>query len=99
MATFVCFLNWTDQGARAAKDSGKRYQAAKSMAEKLGGRMISAYVTTGQYDIVATVDMPSGEAMLKLAAAIAATGNARTTTVRAFTPEEFSRLAAEVPTP
>jgi uncharacterized protein with GYD domain len=99
MTTFICYLNWTDQGAKSAKDSGKRYQAARNMAEKLGGKVISAYVTTGQYDVVATVDMPNGEAMTKFATAISATGNARTTTVRAYAPEEFSKLAAEAPTP
>lgn len=98
MATFICFLNWTDQGAKAAKDSGKRHQAARNMAEKLGGKLISTYVTTGQYDVVATVEMPNGEAMAKLAAAIMQSGNARTTTVRAYSPEEFGKLAAEAPT-
>ena len=67
------------------------------MAEKLGGRLLSAYVTTGQYDVVATVEMPNGEAMVKFAAAVSASGNARTTTVRGYSPEEFFKLAAEVP--
>jgi uncharacterized protein with GYD domain len=97
MATFICYLNWTEQGAKSAKDSSKRYQAARIMAEKLGGKLLSAYVTTGQYDVVATLDMPNGEAMTKLAVAIAASGAARTTTVRAFTPEEFTKIASEVP--
>jgi uncharacterized protein with GYD domain len=99
MPTFICFLNWTDQGAKTAKESGKRYQAARNMAEKLGGKVLSAYVTTGQYDVVATVEMPNGEAMVKYASAVSATGNARTTTVRGYTPDEFSKLAAEAPTP
>jgi uncharacterized protein with GYD domain len=98
MPTFICFLNWTDQGARNAKDSGKRSQAAKAMAEKLGGRLLSVYVTTGHYDVVATIEMPSGEAMAKYAAAIAASGNARTTTVRAYAPDEFAKLVADAPT-
>jgi uncharacterized protein with GYD domain len=98
MPTFICFLNWTDQGAKNAKDSPKRAQAARSVAEKLGGKVLSAYVTTGQYDVVATLEMPNGEAMVKFASAISASGNARTTTVRAYTPEEFGKLAAEVPT-
>ncbi len=98
MPTFICFLNWTDQGAKSAKDSGKRYQASKSMAEKLGGKLLSAYVTTGQYDAVLTLEMPNGEAMVKFASAISATGNGRTTTVRGYTPDEFSKLAAEAPT-
>lgn len=98
MATFICFLNWTDQGVKNIKETGKRYQATKNLAEKLGGRLLSAYVTTGQYDVVATFEMPNGEAMTKLATAISASGSARTTTVRAFLTEEFKELAAAAPT-
>lgn len=98
MPTFICFLNWTDQGARTAKDSGKRSQAGRNMAEKLGGKVLSAYVTTGQYDVVVTVEMPTGEAMAKFVTAIGASGNARTTTVRAFPPDEFAKIAADAPT-
>ncbi len=97
MPTFMCFLNWTDQGAKAAKDVNKRHQAAKALAEKLGGKLLSSYVTTGQYDIVATLEMPDGDAMLKFASSVSAGGNARTTTVRAYSPDDFSRLAAEAP--
>jgi uncharacterized protein with GYD domain len=97
MPTFICFLNWTEQGAKGAKDATKRHQATKAMAEKLGGRLLSAYVTTGQYDVILTFDFPDGQAMIKIAAAISGSGSARTTTVRAFSPEEFSKLAAEAP--
>jgi uncharacterized protein with GYD domain len=95
MPTFMCFLNWTDQGAKNAKEASKRFQASKTMADKLGGKLLSAYVTTGHYDVVLTLEMPNGEAMIKFASAI---GNARTTTVRAYTPDEFSKLAADAPT-
>ena len=98
MPTFMCFLNWTEQGAKNAKEANKRFQASKSMAEKLGGKLLSAYVTTGHYDVVLTLEMPNGEAMIKFASATFSSGNARTTTVRAYTPDEFSKLAAEAPT-
>jgi uncharacterized protein with GYD domain len=97
MPTFMCFLNWTEQGAKKAKEANKRFQASKSMAEKLGGKLLTAYVTTGHYDVVLTLEMPNGEAMTKFASAIFGVGNARTTTVRAYTPDEFSKLAAEAP--
>jgi uncharacterized protein with GYD domain len=97
MPTFMCFINWTDQGAKTAKDTGKRSQAAKQLAEKLGGKLLSVYVTTGQYDVVATVEMPDGNAMAKYVAAVAASGNARTTTVRAFAPDEFAKIVADAP--
>lgn len=99
MPTFICLMNWTDQGAKSAKDAVKRQQAGKSIAEKLGGKLLSGYVTTGQYDVVVTLEMPNGEAMVKFTSALAASGNVRTTTVRAYTPEEFSKLAADAPTP
>jgi uncharacterized protein with GYD domain len=98
MPTFICFLNWTDQGAKNAKDAGKRYQASKALVEKVGGKMLSAYITTGQYDVVVTLDMPDGEAMTKYAVALSAAGNVRTTTVRGWPPEEFAKLAANAPT-
>ena len=54
-------------------------------------------MTTGQYDVVLTLEMPNGEAMAKFASAISGSGNARTTTVRAYAPDEFSKLVAEAP--
>jgi uncharacterized protein with GYD domain len=54
-------------------------------------------VTTGHYDVVLTLDMPNGEAMAKFASAISGSENARTTTVRAYPPDEFSKLAGEAP--
>ena len=81
---FMCYLNWTDQAARAMKDAPRRFESSKAIIEKLGGRVVSAYVTTGQYDVALTVEMPNGDAMTKLAIAITSSGNARTTTVRAI---------------
>jgi uncharacterized protein with GYD domain len=97
MPTFMCFLNWTDQGAKAVKEAASRYENSKALVEGLGGRVVSAYVTTGQYDVVVTVEMPNGDAMTKLSVALSSRGFVRTTTVRAFTPEEFGKLAAEAP--
>jgi len=97
MPMFMCFLNWTDEGAKTVKDGPARYEAAKSLATGLGGRIVAAYVTTGQYDVVHILEMPNGDAMTKYAIAVSSRGAARTTTVRAFTPEEFGKLAAEAP--
>ena len=97
MTTFMCFLKWTEQGAKNLKDIGKRSQAAKDLAQKLGGSITSAYITTGQYDVVVTLDMPDPDAMVKFSIALSTAGNVRTTTSRAFGLEEFTRLANEAP--
>ena len=90
-------LQGEDQGAMAVKDAPKRYEATKALIARMGGRLVCAYVTTGQYDVVLVVEMPNGDAMTQLSVAITSSGNARTTTVRAFAPEEFGKLAAEAP--
>jgi uncharacterized protein with GYD domain len=94
---FICFLNWTDQGAKALKGVAAQAEALKAEIAGLGGRLIGGYVTRGQYDGVLVVEMPDGDAMTKLTVAMISRGNVRTTTVRAYLPEEFGRLAAEVP--
>jgi uncharacterized protein with GYD domain len=93
---FICFLNWTDQGAKAIKGVSIRHEALKGEIAGLGGRLVGGYVTRGQYDVVLVLEMPDGDAMTKLAVALSSRGNVRTTTVRAYLPEEFGRLAAEV---
>jgi uncharacterized protein with GYD domain len=71
-----------------------RHENLKTEIAGLGGRLVGGYVTRGQYDVL---EMPDGDAMTKLAVALASRGNVRTTTVRAYLPEEFGKLAAEVP--
>ena len=95
MATFICYGNFTDQGVKTIKDGPKRAEATKALVEKMGGRLVGLYVTTGQYDLVIIADMPSGEAMAKLAISISSQGNVRTTTVRAFQPAEMGKLISE----
>ena len=80
MPTFICYLNWTEQRAKAAKDAPRRYEATtQSLIAGLGGRLVCGYVTTGQYDVVLVVEMPNGDAMTKLAIALQTRGNVRTT--------------------
>ena len=97
MPHFICFLNWTDEGAKNAKGIAERHDAAHSLAASLGGKIVGAYVTTGQYDVVAILDMPEGDAMAKFALSIGARGQARTTTVRAFPYEEISQIVSSLP--
>ncbi len=37
MATYIMLLNYTDQGIRNVKDSPNRLDAAKALAQNLGG--------------------------------------------------------------
>jgi uncharacterized protein with GYD domain len=97
MPLFIVSINWTDQGIRAVKDAPKRSEAAKALAKKLGIEIKQIYLTSGESDLVAIIDSPSGDNVAKFAMAIGSQGNVRTKTARAWTEAEFAKLVSELP--
>jgi uncharacterized protein with GYD domain len=89
MPTYVALLNWTDQGIRNFKDTVDRAEAAREMAEKLGGGFTNIYWTIGPYDIVGIIEAPDDETVEAQLLALGSQGNVRTTTMRAFTADEM----------
>jgi uncharacterized protein with GYD domain len=49
-------------------------------------------MTMGQYDLAIRVEAPDDETIARLALSLASQGNLRTTTLKAFPPEEFERI-------
>ncbi len=96
MPKYIILGNWTDQGIRSVKDSPKRAEAAKALVEKLGGTM-EVYITMGQYDFVAVSEAPSDEVVMQAALTIGSQGNVRTTTLKAWTPADASKVFAKIP--
>jgi uncharacterized protein with GYD domain len=43
---FICFLNWTEQGAKAVKGVPARHENLKAEIAQLGGRVVGGYVGT-----------------------------------------------------
>jgi uncharacterized protein with GYD domain len=90
-------LNWTDQGIRNVKDSPRRLDAAKALARKLGGDILKFYMTTGAYDMIVVLEAPSDEAAAKFALTLAAGGNVRTTSLKAFSEESYRAIIGSLP--
>ena len=63
----------------------------------MGGKFLGIYVTMGEYDLIAVTESPSDEVASAISLSIASKGNAKTTTLRAFTEEEFSEILKKVP--
>ena len=59
--------------------------------------MKDVYLTMGGYDLVITLEAPSDDAVAKFALAVGATGNARSTTLKAFTEKEYRRIIDALP--
>ena len=91
MATFVTLINLTDQGIRNVKDSPKRFEAFKAMAEKHGVTVKCSYWTAGRYDMVVIVEGEE-EATMAALLSVATLGNVTTETLRAYSADEMGRI-------
>ena len=89
MPTYLSLINFTDQGIRNIKDSPKRLDSTRRALQKLGGQLKSFYLTQGSFDGVLIFELPNEEALTNFLLTTGAAGNVRTTTVRAFTEEEY----------
>jgi uncharacterized protein with GYD domain len=96
MATYIALLNYTDQGIRNVKETTKRADAFKAMAQKAGATVKSIYWTQGQYDLVSILEAPNEEAATSLLLSVGALGNIRSQTLRAFSAEEMGQILSKM---
>ena len=96
MPTYVVLVDWTDQGIRNVKDTIKRAEAFKAAVEGSGGKMLDAYYTMGQHDFVVTVELPNDESAMSVLLALGVKGNARTTTLKAFSLSEAEKVVSKL---
>jgi uncharacterized protein with GYD domain len=88
MASYVILFNWTEQGVKSYKDSPKRVDAASQAWNDLGVQIKDIYYTIGPYDLVGIIEAPDDESVAAGLLRLAAQGNVRTTTLRAFNRSE-----------
>ncbi len=97
MPNYVILMKLTDQGAKTIKDAPGRIEAGVKAFEKMGGKVIGFYVVMGEYDYVAVGEAPNDEVATTFSLALGSLGNVRTTTLKAYTKEEFAAMVKKVP--
>ena len=97
MPNYITLFKLTQQGAQTVKDLPNRVEQNKARMQKLGIELKSWHVTMGQYDVVAIYDAPNEEAVAKVALALCKQGDAHSQTMRAFTLDEFKKIASALP--
>jgi uncharacterized protein with GYD domain len=88
---YIILIRLTDQGIRNIKDTTRRADAARSEAERIGGKF-TAYWTFGEYDGIGILEAPNDEAAMEFEIKVGSLGNVRTTTLRAFTEKEIASI-------
>jgi uncharacterized protein with GYD domain len=97
MPSYLVLGNWTEQGIRNVKQGPQRLEAAKKAAEAAGGSLVFFYMTMGQYDFAALVELPNDDAAARMLLATGMQGNMRSTTLKAFTEDEYQKIIASLP--
>jgi uncharacterized protein with GYD domain len=97
MAKYVILMNLTEKGIMDPKNAPARIEAAEQALEAAGGKLLDFYVVMGSYDYVAIAEGPGDEVAMAQLLGLGMAGNVRTTTLKAFTREEFAKILEMLP--
>jgi uncharacterized protein with GYD domain len=95
MPQYVTLFKWTEAGRRAIKESPSRVKTALANLSS-GTKILSVGFTMGQYDMIITYEAANDETAVRAVARQNASGNVESCTMRAFTPDEFEKLVADL---
>ena len=96
MALYVILSTFTDQGVKAIKDSPKRAEAFKQLAEKNGVKIHTLLWTLGQFDVVIIAEAADDIALTALTLSTAELGNVRGQTLKAFDTADIAKIIAKL---
>jgi uncharacterized protein with GYD domain len=94
MPIYVGLGNWTDQGTKEFRGSVERGNSFRESVEQAGGRVRELVWTMGEYDFITVLEAPDDETAATLVLRVAAAGNVRTKTMRAFDADQMSDIIA-----
>jgi uncharacterized protein with GYD domain len=97
METYISLVSYTGEGVQHMDESPERLDAARDVVESMGGELTEFYLTMGQYDAVAIMEMPDAETATQAGITISGAGAVRTETLRAFPEDEYRELIADLP--
>lgn len=92
MPAYVALIKFTDQGIRNVKETVNRSSQLEKLIESVGGRKIGFWWTMGEYDMVAIAEAPDEATAMRVLLLLGMQGNARTTTLRAFSEDEMGSI-------
>jgi len=97
MATHIVLMKLTEQGIKDIKNAPSRVDAAAKAIEAIGGKMTGFYFTLGEYDYITIIEGLTDEAGASFLLKLGSAGNVRTTTLKAFTKNEFAEMVKKLP--
>lgn len=97
MPTYIGLLEFTGEGVKNIDESPARLDRAKTLAQSMGCELEQFYLTFGEYDAVGVVHAPDDETFAQFVLAINREGNVTSTTMKAFTEDEYRDVIEGIP--
>jgi uncharacterized protein with GYD domain len=92
MPHYISLMRWTSTGRLGLPAWRDRVEDGERMIDEAGGKLVSVYVTLGQYDVVEIFEAPNDEVALEIVTKLQVRGGESTETLRAFTREEAEQI-------
>ncbi len=89
MPLYIMMTNLTDEGRKTVKTNPQRIKEVNKEVEAMGVKILSQYVTLGQYDFINVLDAPNNETIAKVVTEIGSRGTLQTNTLAALTLDDF----------
>ena len=96
MAHYVILANFTEQGIRGVKETGKRAQGFRDLAKSMKVTIKDIFWTFGSYDVVLTMESADDETVASLMMKVGAIGNLKSQTLRAFPESQIDSLVSKI---
>ena len=92
MSYYIVLWSLSEQGIEKVKEIPKRRENFRQICESKGVKILSHYMTFGEYDVVVILEAPDDASMMATLMSVESEGNARSTTLKAFTYEEAKKI-------
>jgi uncharacterized protein with GYD domain len=92
MPTYLTLINFTEQGVQNFVDTRRRAEDFRARARQAGVNVREILWTMGQFDGALLLEAPDDETVTGVMLGLAALGNVRTRTLRAFDVGEMENL-------
>ncbi|MBC8389840.1 MAG: GYD domain-containing protein [Actinobacteria bacterium] len=96
MVRRIMLMKVTDQGLKDIKNAPQRIEQGIKTFENMGGKILGFYTVTGEYDYIVIGEAPSDEVGMAFIMGLCAQGNVSTTTINAYTKEEFAEIVKKL---
>ncbi len=99
MTKYVCLVTFTDTGIRNLRKTTARAGAFADRMKSQGITILQTLWTVGSVDLVHFFEAEDDQAAATFAFTLAALGNVRTNTMRAYDANEMEKVIEKVQTP